>query len=147
MGWQRLLNPPGGLVTEFWNKLCLNYMSGNVTQAFWVGFSVEQLCTLADEKYHPMDFSTCILRKRLCFNEQKTTPTGKYEKVVFINTSTQTGLTYQEEQQVFVPDGGFVEEIKQGNSPSHGNYITSLGCDRDLFVKLFKDKGKYITVR
>lgn len=65
-------NPPGGLVREFWDKLCLSYMNGEVEKAFWVGFSVEQLATLANCQTHPMDYSFVILRKRLNFNQQKT---------------------------------------------------------------------------
>ena len=65
------LNPPGGLVLEFWNKLCKSYLvDKSVDAGFWVGFSVEQLCTLASETYHPSDFSMCVLRKRLNFNRE-----------------------------------------------------------------------------
>lgn len=56
-------NPPGGLVREFWQRA----MSQPVDMMLWVGFSVEQLCLLADEEYHPSDFSWCILRKRISF--------------------------------------------------------------------------------
>lgn len=66
-------NPPGGLVTEFWLKLCGSVVSGQVPKAFWVGFSVEQLATLAEEEYHPFDFSTVVLRKRLPFNREDLT--------------------------------------------------------------------------
>lgn len=62
------VNPPGGLVKEFWHKLLDEVAAGNVDQAIWVGFSVEQLCQLADPgQIHPLDFSTCVLRKRLSF--------------------------------------------------------------------------------
>lgn len=97
------LNPPGGLVTEFWNLLTQYLMSGHIVKAFWVGFSVEQLCTLASEKFHPLDFSTCVLRKRIPFLQESGEP---------------------------------------GGAPSHGNYVTSLGCNRALFDKLFAYKGK-----
>lgn len=73
-GGHVFLNPPGGLVTAFWNKLCDEYRSGNIQKAFWVGFSVEQLCTLADELDHPADFDMCILRKRLIFNREDLSP-------------------------------------------------------------------------
>lgn len=79
-------NPPGGLVREFWKKFTeptYKAMEGDLLgdltpldaeelgyKRFWVGFSVEQLCTLADCKLHPLHFSTCILRKRLNFNQQ-----------------------------------------------------------------------------
>lgn len=104
------LNPPGGLVNEFWRKLIKSYGALSVEKAFWVGFSVEQLCTLASEDAHPLDYSTCILRKRLSFNQQKTVE----------------GL----------------EQIQVGDSPSHGNYITAIGCDQSLFDKLFSSYGK-----
>lgn len=132
------LNPPGGLVNEFWNKLCTSYLSKDVEKAFWVGFSVEQLCTLASESLHPMDFSTCILRKRLSFNQQITQPTGRYEtQKVYDPDGIYVGDT-----QILIPDGGHVEEIKQGDSPSHGNYITAIGCDKAEFERLFGQYGK-----
>lgn len=65
LGWSGRVfcNPPGGLVRQFWQKA----MNEPITQMIWVGFSVEQLALLANEQYHPMDFSFCILRKRLHF--------------------------------------------------------------------------------
>jgi len=63
-------NPPGGLVPEFWIRLMEHVKASLVEKAFWVGFSVEQLCLLADLEFHPLDFSTVILRKRLAFNTQ-----------------------------------------------------------------------------
>lgn len=131
-------NPPGGLVNEFWNKLCTSYVNKDVEKAFWVGFSVEQLCTLAGEQYHPMDFSTVILRKRLSFNQQITQPTGRYEtQKVYDMDGVYVGDT-----QVLIPDGGTIEVIEPGDSPSHGNYLTAMGCDRAEFEKLFSHLGK-----
>lgn len=67
-------NPPGGLVKEFWQRattIChadtAIQDTESVSKLFWVGFSVEQLGVLAHERYHPMDFSFCILRKRVSF--------------------------------------------------------------------------------
>ena len=57
------LNPPGGAVPEFWRRA----LEQPVQQLIWCGFSVEQLCLLADEIAHPLDFSFCMLRKRLGF--------------------------------------------------------------------------------
>lgn len=56
-------NPPGGLVREFWRKAFLH----NIDQMIWVGFSLEQLALLANESPHPLDFVTCIPRKRIHF--------------------------------------------------------------------------------
>jgi hypothetical protein len=70
------INPPGGLVKEFWERLIQFVQSGEVEKAVWIGFSVEQLCLLADQEWHPLDFSTCILRKRLAFTQEDGTSGG-----------------------------------------------------------------------
>lgn len=62
-----LLNPAGGLVVRAWNYLVDQYLRGNTKKAVWVGFSVEQLNLLADEKLHPDDFSKLTCRKRISF--------------------------------------------------------------------------------
>lgn len=77
-------NPPGGWIKEFWRLMIqpwtptpvdgLTPYSANElgpSKRFWVGFSVEQLCQLTRTALHPMDFSFCVLRKRLAFNEQQ----------------------------------------------------------------------------
>ena len=57
-------NPPGGLVREFWKKAILSFPE----QLVWVGFSLEQLALLvSDQIPHPLDFITCIPRKRIRF--------------------------------------------------------------------------------
>ncbi len=99
------LNPPGGFIIEFWRKLMESISNGTVEKAFWVGFSVEQLCLLADQEFHPLDFSSCILRKRTSFNTEALMPSG---------------------------------------APSHGNYVTALGCDQTKFEELFHSLGKII---
>lgn len=57
------VNPPGGYVRDFWLKM----FSEPVDQAFWIGFSLEQLAQLADCEHHPLDFSCVIPRKRIGF--------------------------------------------------------------------------------
>lgn len=136
-------NPPGGLVNEFWRKLTEGLKNGTIDKAFWVGFSVEQLCTLADEEFHPMDYSTCILRKRLSFNQQIDTPitrpcqNANKPEYPLILMKGQDGTEYLHEIIGWEPP-----KIVKGDSPSHGNYVTAMGCDRVLFEKLFKDRGK-----
>lgn len=61
------LNPAGGLVVKAWNYLMREYWAGRTTKCVWVGFSVEQLNLLADEEYHPDDFSKLTCRKRISF--------------------------------------------------------------------------------
>lgn len=100
------LNPPGGVVRPFWDRLMTHVGDGSVRCAFWVGFSVEQLCTLADHEFHPLDFSTCILRKRVSFTSE--------------------------------------DPAKKIGAPSHGNYVTAIGVDRDAFDRAFVNLGKVL---
>lgn len=62
-----ICNPPGGLVRQFWRKALVEVRSGRARSVFWVGFSVEQLCIMADEEDHPLDYATCLLRERVDF--------------------------------------------------------------------------------
>lgn len=138
-------NPPGGLVNEFWRKLCEGIKSGAIPKAFWVGFSVEQLCTLAGEEFHPLDFSFCVLRKRLAFNQQVDTPIlGPWDPnanlpTVTIEVRNNVGNLVQELRNIV---GYEPPKIIRGDSPAHGNYVCGLGVDRALFDTLLSDHGK-----
>ncbi len=62
------LNPPGGLVPQFWNKLIAEFHCGNVKQAIWVGYSLQQLQTLQNvNEVTPLDFELCFPKKRIQF--------------------------------------------------------------------------------
>jgi hypothetical protein len=61
------INPAGGLVVQAWQKLISGYTNLDIGCAIWIGFSVEQLCQLADFVDHPMDFSWLLPRKRIPF--------------------------------------------------------------------------------
>lgn len=62
------LNPPGGLVKQFWNKLVAEWQSGRVEQAIWVGYSLQQLQTLQNaNETTPLDFALCFPKKRIQF--------------------------------------------------------------------------------
>lgn len=79
------VNPPGGKIKGsrstlpglFWDKLMQELQAGRVERAFWVGFSVEQLCILADKEFHPLDFSVCILRNRVAYLNEETLEPGE----------------------------------------------------------------------
>lgn len=71
------LNPPGGLVKPFWHHLHAQLQTNRTVQAFWVGFSLEQLATLVDPNFpHPLNFPTVILRKRLKFSSEEGAKSG-----------------------------------------------------------------------
>lgn len=67
------VNHPGGLTLESWRKLCNEYYARRF-KAIWVGFSVEQLNLLADEAFHPTDYSILYCRKRIPFEPVERTP-------------------------------------------------------------------------
>jgi len=79
-------NPPGGrgVVTAFWSKLCGAWQSGAVTQAIWIGYSLEQLQTLQRFTPSPLsgDFCLCFPHRRIAFDSPgggKRSPThGNY---------------------------------------------------------------------
>lgn len=98
-----LCNPPGGLVRSFWHKTLREHGSSRAS-IVWIGFSVEQLCVMANEMPHPLDFPTCFLRSRISFTRH---------------------------------DG------KEG-SPSHANYVTGVGIDRDRFARVCRGLGKIV---
>jgi len=71
------LNPPGGKMANksmsalFWSKLMDHLNSGQLTEAIYVGFSVEQLAVT--QKYHELsilDFPFCIPSERIKFDYQ-----------------------------------------------------------------------------
>lgn len=61
------INPPGLMVVRAWRKLLDEVEVGRARGVMWIGFSVEQLCLLADQRLHPLDFSCVHLRKRISF--------------------------------------------------------------------------------
>lgn len=97
-GGNVFLNPPGGPTRDhapdfvkvsgshsavWWHILALHYAAGNVRQAFFIGFSLEQLQSIqliADLQSHPLDHPTLIPNRRLqfmSFNEQGKIVKGK----------------------------------------------------------------------
>lgn len=64
------LNPPGGrgLVRAFWERLITHWRDGRVSQAIWIGYSLEQLQTLQSCPLgSPLDFELCFTSRRISF--------------------------------------------------------------------------------
>lgn len=71
IGPNLFINHPGGTTKKSWKKLISEIRATNavsrIEKAIWIGFSVEQLCVLADMEIPPTEFSICFLRKRIHF--------------------------------------------------------------------------------
>lgn len=117
------INPPGGLVPEFWRKLLKEYQACRVDQAVWIGYSLEQLQTLQNvaATHTPMDFPTCFTKKRIAFVENTAKQAARFEK-----------LRAQGKKPSII------------SSPSHSNYITYLGARRDEFRAAFSQFGQVV---
>ena len=61
------VNHPGRTTKRAWRKMVTEYATANFERGIWVGFSIEQICVLADVPIKPSDFSICFLRKRVPF--------------------------------------------------------------------------------
>lgn len=67
------LNPPGDksgkLVKLFWSKLVESFEGGGVTEAIWLGFSLEQLVTLQLPyvTLTPLYYPVCVPKTRIQF--------------------------------------------------------------------------------
>ncbi len=92
------LNPPGcksgKLVKEFW-KVATEYRGEGAV--FWVGFNLNQLAVLQPS---PINFTTCILRKRVAFvpgNGQSAGP-SHHSYVTLLNGSV---LQYARFEKLF----------------------------------------------
>ncbi len=79
------LNPPGGRAPGnksnaalWWAKLAEEYAAGRVTEAIFLGFTLEILATSQDAVVWPGDLPFCIPRKRLEF--LKETEPGTFVK-------------------------------------------------------------------
>lgn len=75
------LNPPGGKrekgdperrsrAAEWWAKLATEYQRGGVTEAIFLGFTLEILATSQDATLWPGDFPFCIPRTRIDFYQE-----------------------------------------------------------------------------
>lgn len=118
------LNPTTGLVGEFWLKLMAEYHAGRVSQAIWIGYSLEQIQTLQNlerRDFLPIEYPTCFLRARIPFIENAAKRRARFRKL-------------RAEGKVPNPR----------SQPSHGNYITYIGRRPATFARVFSQFGKVI---
>jgi ParB family chromosome partitioning protein len=116
------LNPPGGLVPDFWRALMAAWRDEVVSQAIWIGYSLEQLQTLQGASiFSPLDFPMCVTKRRIAFVENEAKRAARTAKLLA---------------------AGKVPNAK--SSPSHGNYITYLGDQPSKFVQVFSAFGQVV---
>jgi hypothetical protein len=116
------VNPPGGLVLQFWNRLILHYAhEGSVTEAVWIGYSLEQLQTLQASQVTPLDFTICVPNRRIAFVENGAKQAERFAKL------TAAG-----------------KKPNPKSSPSHANYITYIGYHKSRFADVFAKFGQVV---
>lgn len=115
------LNPPSGLVRPFWEKLRRQFLGQQVAQAVWIGYSLEQLQTLQSGIHGltPNDFPICVTAKRIAFVENQAKREARIAKLLA---------------------QGKKPNLK--SSPSHANYISYLGPNKDRFEAVFSPFGQ-----
>ena len=113
------VNPPSGLVAQFWGVLMGAWQHGEIEQAIWIGYSLEQLQTLQSLNFpSPIEHSICIPKRRIAFVENEAKRLARVAKL------TAMGKTPNKK-----------------SSPSHGNYVTYLGPSPSKFVTEFGGFG------
>lgn len=115
------LNPPGGLVGDFWLKLLREWQVLRVEQAVWIGYSLEQLQTLQQigASKTPLDFPMCFTSKRIAFVENAAKQAERFAKLLAQG-----------------------KKPNAKSSPSHSNYIAYLGANTETFSRVFSQFGQ-----
>lgn len=115
------LNPPGGLVAEFWLKALREWSTGRVQHLIWIGYSLEQLQALQQSgaMKTPLDFPICITAKRIAFVENEAKKAQRVAKLLALG-----------------------KKPNAKSSPSHSNYITYFGDSVWLFRDHFAQFGR-----
>lgn len=124
------LNPPGGLVAEFWHRLIDSWEAREIVGAIWIGYSLEQLQTLQGyEVRSPLAFPFCIPDRRIAFVES----TAKREL---------RRQALEEENRGRRREGLELKKWKDAAAPSHANYITYIGRAPARFERVFSAFGE-----
>jgi hypothetical protein len=130
------LNPPGGLVCDFWERLmCEHDLLQHVQQAIWIGYSLEQLQSLQTahviqaELKTPLNFSMCVPRRRIAFVENEAKRATRLVKIRAENEKRRAS-------------GRKLMSEKSG--PSHANYVTYMGHRKEQFRDVFSAFGQVV---
>lgn len=120
------VNPPGGLVNEFWCKAQAEFHAGRASQVMWIGYSLEQLQTLQNSlsKFTPLDYPICVTARRIAFVENRAKREQRIAKLIAQG-----------------------KKPNEKSSPTHSNYITYLGPNLREFHKEFSQYGRVNGIR
>lgn len=115
------VNPPGGLVNEFWEKAIVQLAAGRMREMVWIGYSLEQLQTLqqSNAARMPFDFPMCFPSRRIAFVENEAKREQRMAKLIAQG-----------------------KKPNQKSSPSHANYITYIGPNVVAFMAEFSKYGR-----
>lgn len=124
------LNPPGGLVAEFWYRLMLAWIRREITSAIWIGYSLQQLQTLQGyDVPNPLEFPICVPDRRIPFVESTEKRRLRFAEI-------------DEENRGRRREGLELRERKDAAQPSHANYITYVGRAPARFERVFASCGQ-----
>ncbi len=128
------LNPPGGLVVEFWKKLIFS----SVEQAIWIGYSLEQLQTIqaSTAPTTPLHFPICITAKRIAFIENEAKKALRKEKIIREGAAPNASVAKRKLAAMILAGK------EPPNSPSHSNYVTYIGPNAARFAEVFGQFGQ-----
>lgn len=150
--WQcetMLINPAGGLVVEAWRRLTQGWSTGEIQRAIWIGFSVEQLCILADHSPHPDDFSKLTMRGRIDFLTlhplRQVVGRDRDDLLLecghVVRFSRKRAIAaVSRKRPLRCPR--CIGTPEPAGAPSHGNYIVGLGIKPGLFEESFAGMGR-----
>jgi len=124
------LNPPGGLVAEFWHRLIDAWEARQITAAIWIGFSIEQLQTLQGyEVRSPLAFPFCVPDRRIPFVESAAKREIRRRALLEENRGRRR-------------EGLELKPWKEAAAPSHANYVTYIGRAPARFARVFGEIGE-----
>jgi hypothetical protein len=124
------LNPPGGLVAEFWHRLIDAWEARQIIGAIWIGFSIEQLQTLQGyEVRSPLAFPFCVPDRRIPFVESTAKRELRRRALLVENRGRRR-------------EGLEIKEWKEAAAPSHANYVTYIGRAPARFARVFGAFGE-----
>lgn len=134
------LNPPGGLVQDFWRLAVLSFYARRIDQLIWIGYSLEQLQTLQQARaaVTPLDCPLCVTAKRIAFVENEAKKALRITKM--ISEGEAPGASVAKQKKAVALRAG----KEPDNSPSHSNYICYMGPNVRQFAAEFGQYGQVV---